>query len=541
MGSGIEIRTDLSIYKLAELKERFDVILCMGVYYHLVDPFLGFSQVRHCSHGESIVVFEGDFVPDWFLKRQQAAYLDLEDGWHCFMPTLTCMRQMLEGNYFHVLTESIYQGQPTQPANRVFLVCKPFVAENAVHRYPPPLGLEVYDRRFSKLNAPDSSFTQNVRVDSRAESGTAKPRTDLKDPTTFISYAKNQEDVMLYRAFRDVKQGFYIDIGARDPLFASLTKAFYDLGWHGINIENDETYFQKLDSERPRDINLATGLRCDTGVSDRTQHADPAATHVGYTQQNSGSNCGINRRNWPCPNLDQLCGDCGAVTIHFLKIEVERTEPTLLQGFSFEFVRPMIIVLQATDSESVHQSLAEWEALVLGHRYRFIYFDGLSRFYASEEHADLASHFSFPPNCLDRYMSYDFWVARAELDELQARDRNTLTYSLNGMLAELLSVRSEAESREWNLQRSVAERDREIVNQREIISQREGMVALLHEVMRQREQAIAQRDRQLASLEDRLAAAHLRLNSIRSSISWKLTGPLREARRAAFRIANLFR
>lgn len=33
----------------------------------------------------------------------------------------------------------------------------------------------------------------------------------------FISYTHNFEDVMLYRAFRDVKAGFYIDVGAGDP------------------------------------------------------------------------------------------------------------------------------------------------------------------------------------------------------------------------------------------------------------------------------------------------------------------------------------
>jgi hypothetical protein len=107
MGSSIETRTDVSIYEAAKLNERFDIILCMGVHHHLVDPFLGFSQVRHCAYELSAVVFEGDFAPDWFLKRPEAAYLDLRDRWHCFMP-LTCLRQMLEGNYFHIWTESIY-------------------------------------------------------------------------------------------------------------------------------------------------------------------------------------------------------------------------------------------------------------------------------------------------------------------------------------------------------------------------------------------------------------------------------------------------
>jgi tRNA (mo5U34)-methyltransferase len=150
MGSSIETRTDVSIYEAAKLKERFDIVLCMGVYYHLVDPFLGFSQVRHCAHERSVVVFEGEFAPDWFVQPQQAAYIDITDPWHRFMPTLPCLRQMLEANYLRVSTESTYHGQPAQPANRILATCEPFIGENTLHRYRPPFGLHSYDPRFTE-------------------------------------------------------------------------------------------------------------------------------------------------------------------------------------------------------------------------------------------------------------------------------------------------------------------------------------------------------------------------------------------------------
>ena len=31
---------------------------------------------------------------------------------------------------------------------------------------------------------------------------------------SFISYAQNLEDVILYRSLRDVERGFYVDVGA---------------------------------------------------------------------------------------------------------------------------------------------------------------------------------------------------------------------------------------------------------------------------------------------------------------------------------------
>ena len=42
----------------------------------------------------------------------------------------------------------------------------------------------------------------------------------------FVSHAQNFEDVMLWRALGDVKQGFYVDVGAADPVDMSVTKAF---------------------------------------------------------------------------------------------------------------------------------------------------------------------------------------------------------------------------------------------------------------------------------------------------------------------------
>src|SRR5437763_9451230 len=102
----------------------------------------------------------------------------------------------------------------------------------------------------------------------------------------FVSYAQNQEDVMLYRALRDVRQGFYIDVGAQDPVTDSVTKAFYDRGWHGINIEPNDEYFQKLLSERPHDVNLATAVGKETGVVTfyEVVHTGLSTTNPGYAQ-----------------------------------------------------------------------------------------------------------------------------------------------------------------------------------------------------------------------------------------------------------------
>src|SRR5439155_647679 len=67
-------------------------------------------------------------------------------------------------------------------------------------------------------------------------------RVTGKSMSAFVSYAQNGEDFTLWCALHDVDAGTYIDIGAYDPDIDSVTRAFYDRGWSGINIEPVDAY-----------------------------------------------------------------------------------------------------------------------------------------------------------------------------------------------------------------------------------------------------------------------------------------------------------
>ena len=63
-----------------------------------------------------------------------------------------------------------------------------------------------------------------------------------------ISYGQNHEDVVLWRALRNVDptEGFWIDVGAADPELESVTKHFLGAGWRGVNIEPLPDRFRRL-------------------------------------------------------------------------------------------------------------------------------------------------------------------------------------------------------------------------------------------------------------------------------------------------------
>jgi hypothetical protein len=84
---------------------------------------------------------------------------------------------------------------------------------------------------------------------------------------TFISYAQNGEDVILWRALKHVENGFYIDVGACDPDELSVTKAFYERGWRGVNIEPVRKYYELCVEKRPRDKNINVAVTARSGLS----------------------------------------------------------------------------------------------------------------------------------------------------------------------------------------------------------------------------------------------------------------------------------
>src|SRR6185436_7546882 len=68
-----------------------------------------------------------------------------------------------------------------------------------------------------------------------------------------ISFAQHWEDVRLWRVLHDLEPGFYVDVGAMDPVADSVTKLAYDRGWRGIDVEPNPVFAERLREARDGD------------------------------------------------------------------------------------------------------------------------------------------------------------------------------------------------------------------------------------------------------------------------------------------------
>jgi len=392
---------------------------------------------------------------------------------------------------------------------------------------------------------------------------------------SFLSYAQNHEDVLLWRALKDIDGGRYIDVGANDPELHSVTKAFYDRGWSGINIEPMPSYRDAFLQQRPRDINL--NLAAGAADGEITLFDIPAVNGWASTDQavadaHRAHGHDVVEHRVPLRTLAGICRDHVRGEVHFLKIDVEGFEGDVLRGMDFAACRPWIVVVEAIMPNSRDSNHQLWEALLTQHAYQFVWFDGLNRYYVAAEHAERGALLAQQPNVFDDYLSHHLdkaWTAQREQAE-QGRQRGAeleqqaerawaIAQEQGARSAELEQAVLSSQQQAAELARAIqrveqhnAELTLAVADAIEQGERRAGALeyevqsgllrgtALEEQLRLSREQArelatgLRARDEQIAALDSRLHAndawargMEQELLAIRASNSWRLTAPLR--------------
>ncbi|HEX8784981.1 MAG TPA: FkbM family methyltransferase [Telluria sp.] len=331
----------------------------------------------------------------------------------------------------------------------------------------------------------------------------------------FISYSQNNEDVLLWRALGRVENGFYIDVGASDPVEHSVTKAFYDAGWHGINIEPLPAHIEAFQEQRPRDLNLAIAAGSSEGsltLYDVPAVRGWASPEAAVAELHRAEGHEVAELKVPVRTLASICAEHVQGEIHFLKIDVEGFEGEVLRGMDFQRWRPWVLVIEATLPNSRETNHEAWDHLVTSQRYRYAWFDGLNRYYVAEEHQELMRHFGIQPNVFDEYISWHLdraWAANTAA----ARALHESEQHADAVRTELHDMMRFADTLELEKQDALAE------------------IGRLRDELAQAHASGQQATLWARDLEQRLVAT---LNSS----SWKVTRPLRYAGRLWIRLRS---
>lgn len=205
LNSKVEVSTDQSVYELDRMDRQFDVVMLLGVFYHLHDPLYAFAQLRHRCRPGATVVLEGNVT---YGLPPHALLWGSPFGNSRFTPSPAALDELLRAAYLRpVWTEYLHpevkpkpvtppapaedtsrigwrwrlrmaaaalRGSrpgvraaadellpppaptiapppaPLKPDSRVLLICEPMAEANPLHPYRPPFGLDRYDPRFAE-------------------------------------------------------------------------------------------------------------------------------------------------------------------------------------------------------------------------------------------------------------------------------------------------------------------------------------------------------------------------------------------------------
>ncbi len=322
---------------------------------------------------------------------------------------------------------------------------------------------------------------------------------------------------MLWRVLSDVESGFYIDVGAAWPREHSVTKAFYDRGWQGINIEPNPEFFSKLEEERERDINLACALSSEKGVANFNiiKGTGLSTLDASIAEDHKKNGWGIEKQEVPVSTLRDVWEEyvpAGRI-VHFLKIDVEGLERAVLMGNDWRSNRPWIILVETTKPLSVEDNSHEWEPIVLDAGYELVYEDGLNRFYLERDKLYFREKFRFPPNTFDDFALAEYSEASSCSQDLSTAD---------GRLVDELRTQLQA-SDEYvdDLRAQLHAREESLNYMQHKLLTSEKELQLIHADL-----SISRSH--LSESEARLSEANDKLYLMENSISWFLTKPLRK-------------
>lgn len=166
--------------------------------------------------------------------------------------------------------------------------------------------------------------------------------------------AQFMEDMMLWDLLGGQTKGFYIECGAFDGKYYSVSWVFDAMGWDGLCVEAIPQRYQECVVNRPhaRVVHSALSRRgaaktvefavTDDRFGGMLSFVDEAGRHK---EEIANEGFTTSKVTVPCTTMDELlAGHSGP--IDFASIDVEGHEAALLDGFDLKRYRPRVLMLE---------------------------------------------------------------------------------------------------------------------------------------------------------------------------------------------------
>jgi FkbM family methyltransferase len=170
-----------------------------------------------------------------------------------------------------------------------------------------------------------------------------------------LSFSQFGEDLAIEELIGKlgIERGFYVDVGAFDPVVFSNTLLLFRRGWSGINIDVEEEKIGRFRRFRPRDWNVVCGVSKVAGRKTFGRYADAPTTRM-ITSRDTHSVLGdevIDTFEVQTKPLQSILDESPfrAKRIDFLNIDCEGADLEVLQSLDFAIHQPRVVAVEALD------------------------------------------------------------------------------------------------------------------------------------------------------------------------------------------------
>jgi FkbM family methyltransferase len=167
-----------------------------------------------------------------------------------------------------------------------------------------------------------------------------------------VTYAQTGEDRLIHALLAgagidDSHRGFYVDVGANDPVRNSNTFMFYRRGWRGITVEAQPAFVEQHRRVRPRDRAVCAAVSDEARELTLTEFPNEGFATVEDAPQWAERQA-IRQRQRVSPRTltDILESEGAPERFEFLSVDVEGHDLHVLRSLDFSRFRPLLIAVE---------------------------------------------------------------------------------------------------------------------------------------------------------------------------------------------------
>jgi len=191
----------------------------------------------------------------------------------------------------------------------------------------------------------------------------------------------DHEQELIRAFFGQKKNGFYVDVGANEPIIESQTYHLEQLGWSGLLIEPLPQYIDILKAQRSGTV---VGYACSSPENHgKVLDIIVAGGHSTLNDAPIAINSNSNEvAQVSCRTLDSILEEHHVpVGFEFISIDIEGHEMEMFKGFSLDRWQPQLVLLEDhVINHEKHRKMTQFG-------YQVILRTGLNSWYVPKSHA----------------------------------------------------------------------------------------------------------------------------------------------------------